>query len=96
MHTRADITFSVMFLSRFMETPLQVHRVAAKRMLRYSVGTMGRVILVGNVNRKEKGYVQDGFSAICLLVIVTGPGLFYRASPKVAIPSFTGLFVGWQ
>ncbi|XP_051116142.1 uncharacterized mitochondrial protein AtMg00810-like [Andrographis paniculata] len=39
-HTRPDIAFSVGLLSRFMHSPSQHHFGAAKRVLRYVVGTV--------------------------------------------------------
>jgi hypothetical protein len=39
LHTRPDLTFSVCYLSRFMEEPRQEHLAAVKRVLRYIVGT---------------------------------------------------------
>jgi hypothetical protein len=38
--TRPDIVFTVNYLSRFMQSPSQIHFVAAKRVLRYLKGTL--------------------------------------------------------
>jgi len=38
--TRPDIVFAVNYLSRFMQSPSQIHFVAAKRVLRYLKGTL--------------------------------------------------------
>jgi hypothetical protein len=41
IHTRSDLTYSVGFLSRFMEAPHEDHLSALKRVLRYVAGTCG-------------------------------------------------------
>lgn len=41
LHTRPDLSFSVGFLSRFMESPRHDHKVALKRVLRYLSATAG-------------------------------------------------------
>jgi hypothetical protein len=40
LHTRLELTFSVSYLSRFMECPRQEHMVAIKHILRYVAGTL--------------------------------------------------------
>ena len=40
LHTRPDLTFSVGYLSRFMEEPRQEHMAALKHLLRYVAATM--------------------------------------------------------
>jgi hypothetical protein len=40
LHTRPELTFSVSYLSRFMEAPSLDHLAAVKRLLRYVAGTM--------------------------------------------------------
>ena len=39
LHTRPDISFSVGYVSRFMEAPTEEHQAAVKRILRYVAGT---------------------------------------------------------
>jgi hypothetical protein len=40
VHTRLDLTFSVGYVSRFMERPTEEHMAAVKRILRYVAGTL--------------------------------------------------------
>lgn len=40
VHTRPDLTFSVGYVSRFMEDPREDHLEAVKRILRYIAGTL--------------------------------------------------------
>lgn len=47
------IIFVVNILSQFVESPLQDHRWAVKRLLRYLDGTKNHVIMNGNVQRKK-------------------------------------------
>jgi hypothetical protein len=39
-HTRPDLTFSVGYVSRFMQRPTTEHQQAVKRIIRYVVGTL--------------------------------------------------------
>ena len=39
LHTRPDLSFSVGYVSRFMEAPTEEHQAAVKRILRYVAGT---------------------------------------------------------
>ena len=39
-HTRPDLAFSVGYVSRFMQRPTTEHQLAAKRIIRYVVGTL--------------------------------------------------------
>ncbi|XP_066392396.1 secreted RxLR effector protein 161-like [Miscanthus floridulus] len=39
-HTRPDLTFSVGYVSRFMQRPTTEHRQAVKRIIRYVTGTL--------------------------------------------------------
>jgi hypothetical protein len=41
LHTRPDLSFSVGFLSQFMESPKHDHKVALKRVLRYLSAATG-------------------------------------------------------
>jgi hypothetical protein len=41
LHMRPDLTYSVCYLSRFMEDPRQEHLAAVKRVLRYIASTTG-------------------------------------------------------
>jgi hypothetical protein len=40
LHTRPELTYSVCYLSHFMEAPKQEHLDAVKRVLRYVAGTV--------------------------------------------------------
>ena len=42
VHTRLDLTFSVGYVSRFMEAPTEEHCTAVKHILRYIAGKIGR------------------------------------------------------
>jgi hypothetical protein len=39
-HTRSDLTFSVGYVSRFMQRPTTEHQQAVKRIIRYVAGTL--------------------------------------------------------
>jgi hypothetical protein len=58
LHTRPDLTFSVGFLSRFMECPKTDHQAALKRILRYVTATAnyGLQYKRGEGNLKLVGY----------------------------------------
>ena len=58
VHTRADITFAVGFLGRFMEAPTSDHLAAVKHLLRYIAGTLNH----GLVYRHGDGEQLVGFS----------------------------------
>jgi hypothetical protein len=45
LHTRPELTYSVCYLSRFMEVPKQEHLDAVKRVLRYVAGTVDYSLL---------------------------------------------------
>ena len=64
MNTRPDITYSVCYLSRFMDKPSSEHLVAAKRILRYLKGTMNFGILYkrGDKDMKITGYSDSDFA----------------------------------
>ena len=44
-HTRSDITFTVRYVSCFMEDPREDHWTAVKRLLRYVKGTLDQAII---------------------------------------------------
>jgi hypothetical protein len=44
LHTRPDLTFTVGYLSRFMEDPHEDHLMAVKRVMRYITGTQEHVL----------------------------------------------------
>lgn len=54
-HNRPYITFAVNVVSHFVENPLQVHRSAAKRVLRYLAGTKNDGIIISNVRSDQNG-----------------------------------------
>ena len=59
-HTRPDIAYSVSIVSRFMQSPTKQHFGAAKRILRYIVGTTGYGIWFSSVpNFKLIGYTDS-------------------------------------
>jgi hypothetical protein len=45
LHTRRELTFSVNYLSRFMESPREDHLAAVKRLLRYVTGITNHGLL---------------------------------------------------
>ncbi|OWZ05709.1 Copia type Polyprotein [Phytophthora megakarya] len=61
--TRPDIAYAVGQLSRYVQQPTQQHIGAAKRVLRYLVGTKGMGIeySVGKESRKTNTLVFDRF-----------------------------------
>ena len=63
MNTRPDITYSVSYLSWFMDKPSSEHLVAAKRILRYLKGTVNFGILCkrGDKDMKITGYSDSDF-----------------------------------
>ena len=64
MNTRPDLTYSVSYLSRFMDKPSSEHLVAAKRILRYLKGTVNFGILYkrGGKDMKITRYCDSDFS----------------------------------
>jgi hypothetical protein len=73
LHTMPDLTFSVNYLSRFMEEPKQEHYVAVKRLLCYVAGTVdyglmyprgngGEISIVGYNDSDMGGDVDDSKS----------------------------------
>ena len=64
MHTRPDITYCVIYLSRFMDKPSSEHLAAAKRILRYLKGTVNFGILYkrGDRDMKITGYSDSDFA----------------------------------
>ena len=63
-HTRPDLTYSVGFLSRFMEQPTIEHLTALKQVLRYLRGTIGYglVYLKGQLKARLVGYKDSDFA----------------------------------
>ena len=63
-HTRRDLTYSMGFLSRFMERPNIEHLMALKRVLRYLRGTIGYglVYLKGQSKARLVGYRDSDFA----------------------------------
>lgn len=51
--TRPDITFSVSYVSRFMEKPSEIHVTAVKRIMKYLRGTSDYGILFTNSKRND-------------------------------------------
>jgi hypothetical protein len=60
LHTRPELTYSVCYLSRFMETPNQEHLDAVKRVLRYVAGTVNYGLLYPR--RKSESLQILGYS----------------------------------
>ena len=61
LHTRPDISFSVGYVSRFMEAPTEEHQAAVKRILRYVAGTAGLGLHYHRGNKKTPPLLH-GFS----------------------------------
>ena len=63
MNTRPDLTYSVSYLSRFMDKPSSEHLSAAKRILRYLKGTVNYGLLYNRGDRDMKitGYSDSDF-----------------------------------
>ena len=61
LHTRPDISFSVGYVSRFMEAPTEEHQAAVKRILRYVAGTAGLGLHYHRGNKKTAPLLH-GFS----------------------------------
>ena len=59
MNTRPDLTYSVSYLSRFMDKPSSEHLSATKRILRYLKGTVNYGLLY---NRGDKDMTITGYS----------------------------------
>jgi hypothetical protein len=73
LHMRPNLTFSVCYLSRFMEEPKQEHMVDVKRVLRYIAGTTefwlihprrsgGNIELLGYNDNDMAGDINDNKS----------------------------------
>ena len=64
MNTRLDLTYSVSYLSRFMDKPSSEHLAAAKRILRYLKGTVNYDLLYNRGDRDTKitGYSDSDFA----------------------------------
>ncbi|KAK4394734.1 Retrovirus-related Pol polyprotein from transposon RE1 [Sesamum angolense] len=90
--TRPDIMFATSLLSRFMQSPSQVHYAAAKRILRYLRGTKDFGIwykstndakLVGYTDSDWAGSVDD-MKSTSGYTFSLGSGIFSWASKKQA------------
>ncbi|KAK4386396.1 Retrovirus-related Pol polyprotein from transposon RE2 [Sesamum angolense] len=90
--TRPDIMFATSLLSRFMQSPSQVHYAAAKRILRYLRGTKDFGIWYKSTNdAKLVGYTDsdwagsvDGMKSTSGYTFSLGSGIFSWASKKQA------------
>lgn len=60
LHTRPDLSFSVGYLSRFMEKPHEDHLTAMKRVLRYVAETQGQGLHYRKLQKEELKLI--GFS----------------------------------
>jgi hypothetical protein len=58
LHTRPELTFSVSYLSRFMECPQQEHMAAVKHLLRYVAGSLGYGLYYPRGNGKTDGVLS--------------------------------------
>ncbi|XP_074363119.1 uncharacterized protein LOC141703501 [Apium graveolens] len=63
--TRPDIAFTVQILAQFMQAPTTVHMQAAKRLLRYLVGTMSQGILLASSSAAQLTVYRDSNWASC-------------------------------
>ncbi|KAL0367021.1 UNVERIFIED_CONTAM: Secreted RxLR effector protein [Sesamum radiatum] len=90
--TRPDIMFATSLLSRFMQSPSQVHYGAAKRILRYLQGTKDFGIWYKSTNdAKLVGYTDsdwagsaDDMKSTLGYTFSLGSGIFSWASKKQA------------
>lgn len=58
--TRPDISFNVQLLSQFMQKPTSIHLQAAKRLLRYFLGTSSQgILLVSNSAAQLTAYCDS-------------------------------------
>lgn len=62
-HTcRPDLAFPANLLARFLQTPKQSHLQAAKRMLRYLIGTLDLGIHYSKSSSSDSAFTLDGYS----------------------------------
>ncbi|XP_066316104.1 secreted RxLR effector protein 161-like [Miscanthus floridulus] len=66
LHTRPDLSYSVGYVSRFMEAPTEEHQAAVKHILRYVAGTTGLGIHYKRGDKKKlprlHGYSDSDFA----------------------------------
>lgn len=81
--TRPDICFTVQLLSQFMQTPTTVHLQAAKRLLRYLVGSASQGILLASSSAAQLTAFCDSDWASCPTTrrSTTGYCIFLGDSP---------------
>ena len=88
MNTRPDLTYSVSYLSKFMDKPSSEHLAAAKRILRYLKGTVNYGLLYNRGDRDLKitGYNDRDFAG----------GINDRKSTSGQIFFMGGLPITWN
>lgn len=81
--TRPDICFTVQLLSQFMQSPTTVHFQAAKRLLRYLVGSVSQGILLASSSAAQLTAFCDSDWASCPTTrrSTTGYCIFLGDSP---------------
>jgi hypothetical protein len=58
-HTQPDLSFSVGYVSRFMQRPTTEHQQAVKRIIRYVAGTLDHGLWGGTPCRHQQEHEQD-------------------------------------
>ena len=81
--TRPDITFTVQLLAQFMHSPTTVHMQAARRLLRYLIGTLSQGILLASSSAAQLTAYCDSDWASCPMTrkSTTGYCIFLGKSP---------------
>ena len=70
LHTRPELTFSVSYLSRFMESPREDHLAAVKRLLRYIAGTTDHGLMYSKGTGEEMRLTGYSIDHLCIFVRV--------------------------
>jgi hypothetical protein len=87
-HTRPDLTFSVGYVSRFMQQPTTEHQQAVKRIIRYIVGTLDHGLYYPKCPREARlvGYNDSDHAGDIDISKSTSKILFF----------FSKCLVSWQ
>ena len=94
VNTRSDLTYSVGYVSRFMEAPREEHLVAVKRILHYVAGTRGwgvryctwrgkeKLQLVGYSDSDMAGDVDDRKSPSRMIYFLSGGSICWQSTKQ--------------
>jgi hypothetical protein len=106
LHTRPELTFSVSYLSRFMESPRQEHMAAIKHILRYVAGTLdfglfyprgngGDLGILGYSDSDMAGDVDDTKSTSGMIFFLgDNPAAWSSQKQRVvALPSYEAEYI---